>query len=59
MLAVKVVENNTIYSVQEMHSSLSLPSSAEIILASFPSSKFSVHTSTNLSTNFLLHLQFS
>ena len=59
MLAVKVVENNTIYSAQEMRLSWFSPSSAEIILASFTSSKFSAHTSTNLSTNFLLHLQFS
>ena len=46
------------YSVQELHLCLFL-FSVEVILASFTSSTFSVHSSTNLSTNFFLHLQFS
>ena len=52
------------YGVQELHLCLFLLSSAEcnsveVILANFTSSTFSVHSSTNLSTNFFLHLQFS
>ena len=58
MLAVKIIENNTMYSVQELHLCL-ISSSAELILVSFTSPTFSVHFSTNLSTNFFLHLQFS
>ena len=52
------MENNRIYSVQELHLCLFL-SSAKVILASLTSSIVSVHSSTNLSTNFFLHLQFS
>ena len=47
------------HSVQELHSCLFLPSSAKVILASYTSSTFSVYSSINLWTNFLLHLQFS
>ena len=54
---VKTIENNTMYSVQELHLWL-FSSSAEFILASFTSSSFSRHSSTNLSTNFFLHVQF-
>ena len=49
---------NTIYTVQELYL-FSLSFSARVILASFTSSAVSVHSSTNLSTNFFLHLQFS
>ena len=60
MLIVKIIENNGMYSVQELHLFLCLfPSSAEVILASFTCSIFSVDSSTNLLTNFFLHLQFS
>ena len=58
MLAVKIVENNTMCSVQELHLCL-FSSSPKAILASFTFSTVSVHSSTNLSTNFFLHLQFS
>ena len=58
MLAVKVVENNTMCSVQELNLCL-FSSSPKAILASFTSSTVSVHSSTNLSTNFFLYLQFS
>ena len=68
MLIVKSIENKTMHSVQELHlclfsflaecSSIEC-NSIEVILASFTSSTVSVHSSTNLSTNFFLHLQFS
>ena len=45
------------YSVQELHLCLFL-FSVEVILASFTSSTFSVHSSISLSSNFFLHLQF-
>ena len=64
MLIVKIIENNTMYSVQELHLFL-----CSFSLAIFTSSIFSLHftaelrsvelCSTNLSTNFFLHLQFS
>ena len=57
MFAVKIVENNAIYSVQELHLSL-FSSAPKAVLASFTSSTVSVHSSTNLSTNSVLHLQF-
>ena len=68
MLIVKIIESNTMYSVQELHLcifSFSVEcnsiecNSVEVILASFTSSVISTHSSTNLSTNFFLHLQFS
>ena len=53
MLIVKIIENNTIYSVQELHlcffSSSAELHSANVIPAIFASSIFSVHYSTNLS----------
>ena len=58
MLIVKIFENNTMYSVQELHLCL-FSCALKVILASFTSSKVSVHSSTNLSTIFFLHLQFS
>ena len=63
MLIVKIIENNTMYSAQELHFFLCIfPSSANVIPAIFSSSIFSVHSlgemrSNNLSTNFFLHLQ--
>ena len=45
-------------SVQELHLYL-FSSSDRVILASFTSLTVSLHSSTNLSTNFFLHLQFS
>ena len=57
MLIVKISKNNTMYSVQELHLRLFL-FSARVILVSFTSLIVSVHFSTTLSTNFLLHLQF-
>ena len=58
MLIVKSIENNTIYSVQELHLYL-FSFLDKVILASFTSSTVSAHSSTNLSTNIFLHLQFS
>ena len=58
MLIVKIIENNTMPSVQELYLCL-FSFSVEVILTTFTSSTFSVHSSTNSSTNFLLHLQFS
>ena len=57
MFIVKSTENNAMYSVQEHLHIFSY--SAKSILASLASSVFSVHSSTNLLTNFFLHLQFS
>ena len=48
---------NTMYNVQELHLYL-FSFSAKVILASF-TSIFSAHSSSNLSTNYFLHLQFS
>ena len=58
MLIVKITQNNPVYNVQELRLCL-FSFSAEVILASFTSSTFSVYSSTNLSTNFFLHFQFS
>ena len=58
MLIVNVIENNTMYSVQELHLCLFLPSLAEVILAGFTSSTCLVHSSTNLSTIFLIAYSF-
>ena len=57
MFIVKIIENNTMYSVQELHLCL-FSFSARVILASFTSLLVSVHSSTSLSANFFLHLQF-
>ena len=57
MLIVKNVKSNAIYSMQELHLCLFLSSDA-VILSNFTSSISLVHSSTNLSTNFFLHLQF-
>ena len=46
------------YKVQELHLYF-FSFSGKVILAIFTSSTVSVHSSTNLSTNFFLHLQFS
>ena len=61
MLIVKIIENNTMYIVQELHLCIfSIEcNSIEVISVIFTSSIFSVHSSTNFSTNFFLHLQFS
>ena len=48
MLIVKIIENNTMHNVQELHLFLCLFS-----LAIFTSSTFSVHSSVSLSTNCL------
>ena len=48
MLIAKNIENNTMYNMQELH----------ISLAIFTSSIFSVYSSTSLSANYFLHLQF-
>ena len=56
MLIVKIIENNTMYSVQELHLCIF---SVKVISAILSSSTFSVHSSIDLSTNFFLHLQFS
>ena len=53
MLTVKIMENNTIYSVQEL-----CLHSVEFISTSLASSIFSVHFSTNLSTKLFFHSQF-
>ena len=58
MLIVKMVENNTMYSDQELHLSL-FSFSAKAILASSTCSKFSLHSLTSLPINFFLHLQLS
>ena len=54
----KIIENNTMYSVQELHLYI-FWFLVRIILASFTSSAVSIHSLTNLSTNIYLHLQFS
>ena len=57
MLIVKIIENNTMYSMQiDLHTLLC---SNKVISAIFVSSIFSVHSSTNLSTNIFPHQQFS
>ena len=60
MLTVKIIESKTMYSVQELclHLFSTNLHSVEFILTSLVSSIFSVHSSTNLFTNILLHLQF-
>ena len=52
-LIVKIIENKAIYSMPGLH--LYVFSFSAI----FASSTVSVHSSTNLSTTFYLHLQFS
>ena len=51
MLIVKIIKNNTMHSVQELHLCL-FSFSVEVVLASFASSTFSVHSSISLSANF-------
>ena len=58
MFIAKINENNTIYSVQELHLYLFL-FLTEVFSTSLVLSKFFIHSSTNLSTNFFLHLQYS
>ena len=55
MLITKLNENNTIYTMQEMR----LFSCIFSFSISSVSPIFPVHSSTSLSTNFFLHLQFS
>ena len=57
MFITKLKENNTMYTMQELHLCL-FSFLAEVFPTSFVSSIFSVHSSTSLSTNFFLHLQF-
>ena len=57
MLIEKIIEHNTMYNSQEHLHIFSR--SNKVISAVFASSIFSVHSSTNLSTNLFLHLQFS
>ena len=54
----KNTQNNTVYTLQELHLQL-LSFSARVILANFTSSTVSVHSSIIWSTNSVLHLQFS
>ena len=54
---LKIIENNTMCSVQEHLRWFSCL--AKVILAIFTWPVFSVHSSTNLSTNFFLRLPFS
>ena len=56
-LVAKNIENKTRYSVQELRLCL-FSFLAEVISTSLVFSIFSVHFSTNLFTNLLLHLQF-
>ena len=58
MLIIKIVETSTMCSVEELHLCL-FSFAPKVILASFTTSTVSVHSSTNLSTNFFLYLQFS
>ena len=53
-LLVKNIQNNTVYTVQELIFSFS----ERVIIAGFTSSVVSVRLSTNLSINLFLHLQF-
>ena len=53
-MAVKNIENNTIYNIQEL-----LLHFTELILIKLVSSIFSLHSFITLSTNLFLHLQFS
>ena len=52
MLIVKNIENKTMYNVQYARTAFI------IIFIIFTSLAVSVHSSTSLSTNFFLHLQF-
>ena len=58
MLIKKIIENNTMYSVQELRLRLFSTEfhSIEVISISLVSSIFSVHSSTNLSTNLVFAL---
>ena len=55
MKNMKNIQNNTLYTVEIMH--LSLFSFSTVMLTDFASSIISVHSSTNGSTIFFLHLQ--
>ena len=56
MLIAKIIENNTMHSMQELYLFLCLFSySTQVILACLTASTVSVHSSTNLSTNFFLY----
>ena len=55
MLIVKIIENNTMYSAQELNLCIF---SVKIISAIYTLSIFSVHSSTNLSTNFSCFYSF-
>ena len=57
-LIVKNIQNNTIYTMQELHLRL-FSFLARVVLANFTSSTVSVHSSINRATNFFLYLQFS
>ena len=52
MIIVKIIENNAMYNVQELHLRLFSVSvkcnSIQVILASFASSTFTVHSSVSL-----------
>ena len=58
MLIVKIIESDTMHSVQEdLHLfSYSSSYSAKVILAILTASIFSVHSSDGLPTSFFLHL---
>ena len=60
MLIKKIIENDTIYSMQELRLRLFSTEfhSVEVNLTSLVSSIFSVHSSANLFTNLFLHLHF-
>ena len=58
MFIVKIIENNTMYSVHELYLCLFL-FLHRVTSVIFASLTFSVHSSTSLSTIFFLHLQFS
>ena len=55
MLAVNIIETSTMYDVQELHLCIFLVKVISVILTS---SILSVHSPTNLSTNYFLQLQF-
>ena len=60
-MIVKIIENKTMYIVQELHLcifSMKLHS-MELHSAFFTSSTFSVHSSISLSTNSFQNLQFT
>ena len=56
MFIVKIIQNNTMYSVQELHFCIFL---TDLHSAIFTSLTVSVYSSISLLNNFFLHLQFS